>query len=85
MGVPPFPLHPTAEIVMGSLPAYRPSNGATLTLDAGAWTAAGRPSVRVTVTLDARLLMQFVYDAARQPTKTAKYGLGKPPLTTTLT
>lgn len=70
---------------MASLPAYRPSNGATLTIDAGVWTAAGRPTVRATLVIDARLLMQFVYDAARNPTKSVKYGLGKPPATCTLT
>ncbi len=70
---------------MASLPAYRPSNGATCTIDGGVWTAAGRPTVRVTVVIDARLMMQFVYDAARNPSKQVIYGLGTPRMTTTLT
>ena len=70
---------------MASLPAYRPSNGAVLTLNAGVWTAAGRASVQATVAFDARLLMQFVADAARNGSHVATWGLGNPPATCTLT
>lgn len=70
---------------MPALNAYRPSNGAVLTLDAGVWSATGRPTVRVTVTLDARLLMSAVYDAARATNATVIYGLGTPQFTLVLT
>lgn len=70
---------------MASLPAYRPPNGAVCTVDAGVWTASGRPTVRVTVQFDARLLMQFVSDAARKTPHIATWGIGKPAATCSLT
>jgi hypothetical protein len=83
--LPPIPLHRTATILMASLPAYRPSNGSTCTIAAGVWTAAGRPTVAVSVHFDARLLMQFVADAARNGSHVATWGLGNPRATCTLT
>lgn len=64
---------------------YRPSAGATLTLDAGIWQATGRPTVRVTVKLDARLLSDGVLVASRNGSHVATFGLGTPQLTVTLT
>lgn len=65
--------------------AYRPSNGATLTIDAGIWSATGRPTVQVNVVIDARLLMSAVYDAARSTNNSVIYGLGSPRAKVTLT
>jgi hypothetical protein len=65
--------------------AYYPAAGATLTVDAGVWSATGRPTVRVTVNLDARLLIDLVNVAARNASHVATFGLGKPPVQVTLT
>lgn len=64
---------------------YRPASGAVLTINGGIWSATGRPTVTVSVTFDARLLVQAVADAARRSPQQVIYGLGVPRLTITLT
>lgn len=70
---------------MPSPTPYRPATGSVLTIDAGVWSATGRPTVAVSVTFDARLLIQAVNDAARRTPKQVIYGLGTPRLTFILT
>lgn len=70
---------------MPSPEAYRPSNGATVLIDAGIWSATGRPTVHATIDIDARLLMDAVSLAARDPGGTAAIGLGNPHVLVTLT
>jgi hypothetical protein len=68
-----------------ALAHYRPSASATVTLDAGIWSAAGRPTVHVSIDLDPRLLEDWVDLASRHSPQTASIGLGKPALRITLT
>jgi hypothetical protein len=70
---------------MPSPNAYRPGIGSVLTIAAGVWSASGRPTVNVTVQFDARLLMDFVDLASKNPTNVATIGLGNPKATVTLT
>ena len=65
--------------------AYRPSFTNAVTIDAGIWSASGRPTVAVTVDLDPRLLMDWVSIAAANASNVATIGLGNPPLVVTLT
>lgn len=70
---------------MPSPPPFRPAIGATIVVNAGVWTSATRGTASVTVTLDARLLLDAVNDAARKPGRTVQYGIGNPRLQVTLT
>lgn len=70
---------------MATNPPYRPTNGARCTIDAGIWSRAGSPTIRVTVDFDARLLIDFVQTAQRSTNMAATFGLGQPPATVTLT